>query len=83
MYLIFCHKQEAAKKKKQIEKIRRKNYEIKTLKEELQHKHSELCHTTTRLANLENDFVSFLLVASSVIIVAVVLALAALLVVNK
>ena len=55
LYLLFSHLKEAAKKKKQIEKIRRKNYEIKTLKEELQSKHTQLCHTTTRLANLEND----------------------------
>lgn len=46
--------QEAAKKKKQIENIRKKNYEIRTLKQELQNKHTQLCHTTTRLANIEN-----------------------------
>ncbi|XP_074654720.1 uncharacterized protein LOC141908523 isoform X2 [Tubulanus polymorphus] len=47
------HAKASARKKAAKEKLKRKDYEIKTLKSELTEKERDLCKTTSRLVNLE------------------------------
>ncbi|CAH1240697.1 FHAD1 [Branchiostoma lanceolatum] len=49
------HGRADAKMKSQKDKLRRKNYEIETLKSQLDSKEQQLCDTTTRLANIESS----------------------------